>query len=133
MAFYELTADETAVERDRIIGATLTAARLAAAQHLIDGPAGAAQDAASVAAILSARDRNDPRYERFSYFEKHWALLALSLVAGVLVDPTPAVRDASVRGATVTEIASALGITENGVYKRYADIVVRRPRKHSPQ
>lgn len=131
MAFYELTADETAIERDRITHAALTTARVIAAQHLIDGPAGHADDPTAVADILSARDHTDPRYENLSYFEKHWALLTLNLLTGVLSDPSAAVRDAHARGASVSEIASALGITDNGVYKRYADIVVRRPRKRT--
>lgn len=129
VAFHELSADEAEVERGHIAAAALDKARLIAAQRLLDGPAAGNDGAASVAAVLSARDTADPRYERLSYFEKHWALLALRLVAGIITDPSPAVRDAFDRGASVAELAAALGITDNGVYKRYAHIVVRRPRK----
>ncbi|GAY19324.1 hypothetical protein MSZK_60500 [Mycobacterium sp. shizuoka-1] len=131
VAFHELPADEAHAERGHIAAAALDKARLVAAQRLIDGPASGDDDAASIVSVLSARDTNDPRYERLSYFEKHWALLTLSLVAGVVVDPSPAVKDAFERGASVAELAAALGITDNGVYKRYAHIVVRRPRKRA--
>ena len=94
------------------------------------GPAaGLPIDAQDAADVLAARDDNDPRFEALSYFEKPWALLVLRLVARVLADPGAAVRDARARGATVADIAATLGITTNGVYKRFGDNVVRRPRR----
>jgi hypothetical protein len=133
MAFYDLTSAEFANERDRIAAAALDAARRAATERLIAGPAAGAGDASAATEVLVSRDTRDSRYELLSAFEKQWALLVLHLVVEVVTDPSPAVRDARDRGATVADIAATLGITEQGVYSRYADQVVRKPRKRNPR
>lgn len=132
MAFHELAADELAAERSRLAAEALTAVRLAATRRLIAGPVTSAfnpDDAAAVSGILTARDTDDPRYELLQAFEKPWALLVLTLTNGVLEDSSAAIRDARERGVSVAEIAAALGLTENGVYKRYGADVVLRPRR----
>ena len=131
MAFYELTDDQVSTAQSQIADAALAAARLDATERLIAGPAAGAGDPHAARAVLVTRDNTDGRYELLSAFEKQWALLVLRLLAGVVTDPSAAVRDARDRGATAAEIAATLGITEAAVYKRYANHVVRRPRKQS--
>ena len=126
MALYGLSDDQAGAARETIAAAALDAARLAAAAHLVSGLADGAGDAASAAAVLTERNTSDPRYALMSAIEKSWALLTLQLVAGVVSDPSPAVRDARDRGATVAEIAATLGITEPAIYKRYSEQVRRR-------
>jgi hypothetical protein len=129
VAFNNLTDAELAVERAAIASAALTAARLAAARRLIDGPIsgfGGEIDPEAATAILHTRDSSDQRYEWLAAFEKPWSLLVLKLIAGTIADPTIAIRDARDRGATVADIANALGITTQGVYATYSDAVVRR-------
>lgn len=129
VAFHDLTDDEAKEAGANIADVALAEARLIASQRLIAGPAaGTTYDAHTVAAVLTARDQSDARYENLSYFEKPWALLVLRLISGVLADPREAVADARTRGVTVAEIAATLGITENGVYKRYGSSVVTRRR-----
>ena len=130
VAFQEMTDEEASTNAEHVAEAALAAARLTAARRLLAGPAaGLPIDAQDAADVLAARDDNDPRFEALSYFEKPWALLVLRLVARVHADPGAAVRDARARGATVADIAATLGITTNGVYKRFGDNVVRRPRR----
>lgn len=126
MALYGLTDEQADAAREAIAVAALDAARLAAAAHLVTGLADGAGDASAATSVLIERDTSDPRYALLSAIEKSWALLALQLVAGVVSDPSRAVRDARDRGATVAEIAATLGITEPAIYKRYAEQVRRR-------
>ena len=129
VAFQDMTDEEAAINAEHVTEAALTAARLIAARRLLDGPAaGLPIEARDAAAVLTARDDSDPRFEALSYFEKPWALLVLRLVTLVLADPGAAVRDARARGVTVADVAATLGITTNGVYKRFGTDVVRRPR-----
>lgn len=129
VAFQDMTDEEAVSNAEHITAAALAAARLIATRRLLAGPAtGLPIEAHDAAAVLTARDDSDPRFEALSYFEKPWALLVLRLVALVLSDPGAAVRDARARGATVGDVAATLGITPNGVYKRFGTDVVRRPR-----
>lgn len=130
VAFHEMSDEEAAADAEHVAAAALAAARLTATRKLLAGPAaGLHMSAHDAAEVLTARDDTDSRFEALSYFEKPWALLVLRLVALVLIDPGAAVRDARARGATVADIAATLGVTTNGVYKRFGDNVVRRPRK----
>ena len=128
MAFNDLTEEQSAAARSAIADASLASARLIATRHLVAGPAAAAGDADKATAVLVTRDTSDSRFELLSAFEKPWSLLVLRLISGVVADPSPAVRDARERGATVAEIGATLGITEAAVYKRYAEQVVRKKR-----
>lgn len=129
VAFHEVSDEEAVADAEHVAAAALAAARLAATRKLLAGPAtGLPIEVADAAAVLTARDDSDPRFEALSYFEKPWALLVLRLVALVLSDPGAAVRDARARGATVADVAATLGITTNGVYKRFGADAVRRPR-----
>jgi hypothetical protein len=132
MAFHELTAAELADEHSRLVDEALAAARLAAAQRLINGPVAGVfepEDAAAVSAALTARATDEPRYELLEAFERPWSLLVVKLISGVLDDASAAIRDARERGVSLAEIAAALGITASGLYKRYGDHVVLRPRR----
>lgn len=125
MAFDELTDDELTSERRRIFGEALGAARVAAAERL-SVELGQIVDAANLVRILMSHDEGDARYDLLRAFEKRWALLVLRLIAGTVVHPSAAVSDARDRGATVPEIADALGLTTQGVYATYRDQVVGR-------
>jgi hypothetical protein len=127
VALYGLSDEQAAAARADIAEAALDAARLAAARHLLAGLAAGAGDAHTVTEVLTTRDPTDSRYELLSAIAKPWALLSLQLVAGILSDPSTAVADARDCGASVTEIASTLGVTEPAIYKRYA-AQLRRPR-----
>lgn len=120
VALYGLSDEHASAARTEIAEAALNAARLAAAQHLLAGLAAGAGDARTVTEVLTTRDPMDSRYELLSAIAKPWALLSLQLVAGVVSDPSEAVRDARECGATVAEIAATLGVTEPAIYKRYA-------------
>ena len=128
VALYGLSDEQAADARADIATAALDSARLAAAKHLITGLATGGGDAQTVAEVLSGRDPSDSRYEVLSAIAKPWALLSLQLVAGVVSDPSQAVRDARECGASVGEIAATLGITEPAIYKRYG-AHMRRPRR----
>lgn len=125
MAFDELTDDELASERRRIFAGATEAAQLAAAQRLA-AELGHLMTAQSVVDTLAVGDTDLPHYDLVKAFEKRWALLVLRLLSGVVVQPTAAVSDARERGATVPEIAEALGLTTQGVYATYRDQVVGR-------
>lgn len=128
MGFDALTDTELANERAAVTSAALDTARRAAARHLLAGLPGDLGQPEAIVKILMTNDIDDDRHELLEAFQKPWSLLALRIVAGTLANPAAAVRDARDRGATVPEIAAALGITTQGVYATYADQVVRRPR-----
>ncbi len=125
VAFHELSDDELSTERGRVADAALDAARQIATRRLIAGPGAGAGSTEAALAALTSRDQTN---ELLAAFERPWALLVLHLVSGVLADPAVAIRDARDRGATVAEIADALGVTENAVYKRHGAAVVLRRR-----
>ena len=128
MAFHELTGDTAACGHARIAAAAFEEARMFATEQLVNGPAAGIITADDALALLVTQNHHDPRYELLAAFEKQWALLTLGLLATVVTDPTPAVREARNRGATVTDIATTLGITTQAVYKRYPNTTTR---KHS--
>jgi hypothetical protein len=133
VAFNDLAASELDAAKDRIVSAVIDLARQMATEHLVSGPVAGAVNVEDALRILLTRDDTDERYELLSAFEKQWAQLVLQFAARTLADPSPAVRDARDRGVGVADIASALGISEQGVYKRYATEVVRRPRRATAQ
>ena len=117
----------------RIAAAAFEEARLFATEQLVNGPAAGIITADDALALLVTQNQHDPRYELLAAFEKQWALLTLGLLANVVTDPTPAVRDARNRGATVTDIATTLGITTQAVYKRYPTTTTRKPHKNNAE
>lgn len=130
-AAINLTEDELAVDRAAITDAALTAARQAATHRLVQGMTGLAGALAedtepAITAALTARDTTT--YGWLSVYERPWSLLVLRLLAGTVSDLTAPVAEARARGATVAEIAAALGMSPQGVYASYADQVVRRRR-----
>ena len=132
MAFDDLTDDELTSERRGIFVGAVEAAQLAAAQRL----------AAELGHLMTARDVVDtfvvgeaesPHHDLLKAFEKRWSLLVLRLLAGVVGQPAAAVSDARKRGATVPEIAEALGLTTQGVYATYRDQVVGQGQRSRPR
>lgn len=126
VAFDDISTEQLAHASGRVAAAALHAARLAAAERLVAGPASSVVDAGAAVEILLTRDPEDSRYELLRAFEKAWSVLVIRILAPV-ADPTEALRDARDRGVTVAAIATALGITPQGVYARYADAVRRPP------
>lgn len=124
MAFDTLTEEELAAERRRICAATIEAAQLAAAGLLVSALGADIGSAETVVKVLTNSDHNDHRRELLEAFEKRWSLLVLRLLAGTVARPEAAVLDARQRGATVPEIAAALGLTTQGIYAKFRDQIV---------
>jgi hypothetical protein len=97
----------------------LTTARRIASTWLSRGP-GLGLSAGQITDALLRRDPDDPNYIRLAPFEKRWALFVLRLLLRVM-DPTPAVDDAHVRGASWADIGGVLGIARATAYNRFSD------------
>lgn len=123
--FDDLTAAQLAADRQAVTRSALYAARLAATRRLIASLPGDLGEPEAVQSVLVDRDATDHRHELLSSFEKAWSLLVIRIVATTVSKPTEAVADARLRGATVPQIATALGITPQGVYSTYGDQVRR--------
>ena len=131
VAALPITDEELATCRAAVAEAAHAAARSAATHHLVKGLSGlvsslAADAEDAITAALVARDTS--AHVWLAPYEAPWALLVLRLLAGTVSDVTGPVSDARERGATVPDIAAALGITTQRVYAAYADQVVRRRR-----
>lgn len=131
VAALPMTDDELATGRTGVAEAAHVAARSAATHHLVKGLSGLVSSLAAgaedaITAALVARDTSAHAW--LAPYEAPWALLVLRLLAGTVSDLSRAVLDARERGATVPDIAAAIGITTQGVYATYADQVVRRRR-----
>ncbi|OHT95585.1 hypothetical protein BKG71_23135 [Mycobacteroides chelonae] len=120
--FDELAGDELLESSLVVVEAGLAAARLAAADRLLAGPAQGLGTAAALADLLMARDAADPRWERLEPFERRWSLLVLRLMDARVKDPSEAVADARRRGATWASIASALGVSTQAVHGRFRGV-----------
>lgn len=145
MAIDDITDDDLRVQRLAVkhaaADAALEKARAIAGQYLLDHIAavgsaitgsserrGGGINVTSVVQTLALRDDADQLYQALLPYERSWALLVVRLLAGGVSEPSAAVRDARDRGATVAQIAAALGITTQGVYATYSDAVVRQKR-----
>lgn len=126
MAFDDLTGEDLRAASDQVAAVALHSARLQAAERLVAGPAAGVGDAATALAVLLTRNPDDAHYELLQAFERSWSALVIRILAPV-ADPSAALQDARERGVTVAAIAKALGISQQGVYQRYGDIV-RKPR-----
>lgn len=133
MSFDDLTADQLSADQETVASSALDAARLAATRRLIASLPSDLGEPEAVQAALLTGDPNDYRHELLSAFEKAWSLLVIRIVSTTVAKPTEAVADARRRGATVPQIAAALGITPQGVYSTYGEQVRRAtsPRAHS--
>lgn len=123
--------DDLAAARVNVAGAAHLAARIAATRHLIRGMSGlvgtlAADAEAAVMEAMATRDTSVHAW--LTAYEVPWALMVLRLLAGTVTDVSEAVADARTRGATVPDIAAALGVSTQSVYAAYADQVVRQRR-----
>lgn len=117
--------------RASVADAAYIAARAAATRYLIRGMSGlvgplAADAEAAVMEAMATRDTSTHAW--LTAYEVPWALMVLRLLAGTVTDASGAVADARKRGATVPDIAAALGVSTQSVYAAYADQVVRRRR-----
>lgn len=145
MAIDDITDEDLRLQRSAIAhaaaDAALEKARAIASQYLLDHIAAVGSavtgsserraggiDTVSVMRTLAIRDTADQLFVALNPYERSWALLVVKLLAGGVVDPSTAIRDARDRGATVAQIAKALGITTQGVYATYSDAVVRQKR-----
>lgn len=127
MPFDDLTAAQLSADRQAVANSALHAARLAATRRLIASLPGDLGEPEAVQSVLVDRDSNDNRHELLSSFDKAWSLLVIRIVSTTVSKPTEAVADARRRGATVAQIAAALGITTQGVYSTYGEQVRRNP------
>ena len=126
MAFDDLDDSALRNARDRIAEAALTTARLIAAERLSSAIGAGAPDPETVVSVLLARDPADDRYDLLRGFEQRWALMVIKLLEPV-TNPAAAIRDARLRGVTISSIADLLGIASQTVYQRYGDqIIVNR-------
>jgi hypothetical protein len=132
VAAISITDDELLVGRAAVAEAALGVARKAATHHLTKGLAGlGAVDADAEDAITDALiNRNLAAHAWLSPYEVPWSLLVLRLLSGTVSSLAAPIAEARDRGATVPEIAAAIGITTQSVYATYADQVVRRRRTH---
>lgn len=133
VAALAMAEEELATCRAAVAGAAHAVARSAATHHLVKGLSGLvgslAKDAEEeINAALVTRDTSTHAW--LAPYEAPWALLVLRLLAGTVSNLSGAVSDARERGATVPDIAAALGITTQSVYVTYADQVVRRRRSN---
>lgn len=117
--FDELTDDELETASGQAAAAGLYAARLSAAERLVNGPGSGAGKPNSVVEALMARDRIDPRYERLEPWEQRWALLVIRIAAPVM-DPVTAIADARRRGLSWAAIGGALGVSAQSAHTRFA-------------
>jgi len=111
--------DELAGHQADIAAGALAAARRIASAWLAGGP-GVGLDPDLITNTLIRRDVADPQYVRLAPFEKGWAVLVIRLLRDAM-DPTAAVDDAHVRGASWAAIGGALGISRITAYKRFSD------------
>ncbi|SPX88461.1 Uncharacterised protein [Mycobacterium xenopi] len=133
--FDDMGPDELAQARAQVAAAGLDTARLVAATRLVDGPAAGLGKPAAVVEMLMARDRTDARWERLEPFELRWALLVIQLMVPVM-NPSDAVADARMRGASWAAIGTALGVTAQSAHGRFRHVdgalKFRRPGRGTP-
>lgn len=122
VAFDDINDVDLAAARSQVRDATLTAAQLDAAQRLA-GDLGGLIDAEAIVEILTS-DADHPHAELVRNFGARWALLVLRLLTGTLTHPAAAVADARRAGATVAQIAAAIGLTPQGLYATYRDHII---------
>lgn len=119
LVFDDVPDEELAEHQAQIAAGSLTAARRIASAWLASGP-GVGLDPNKITDTLIRRDVADPQYVRLAPFERRWAVLVIRLLRGVM-DPTPAVADAHLRGASWADIGAALGIARITAYKRFSN------------
>jgi hypothetical protein len=118
--FDDVTTDWIASSRKAAVEAALRAARLAAAERLLSGPAaGHRLTAVEAVDVLLARDNTDPTYDVLQPYESRWAVLVVRIVLGTDV-AGDAVSDARARGTTWATIGEALGgLSPQAVQQRF--------------
>jgi hypothetical protein len=117
--FEDPSDEELADHQAQVAAGALMAVRRIASMWLAAGP-GVGLDPDLITDTLMRRDTADPQYLRLAPYEKRWATLAIRLLRGAM-DPTPAVNDAHIRGASWADIGGALDITRVTAYKRFSD------------
>ncbi len=120
--------DQLSAGREAITDAAVAAARHVATRHLMAGMPGLGSSEAEEAVVSALIDRDSASHPWISGCERAWGLLVLQLLAGTLSDLRDPVRDARERGATVAEIAAAIGVSSQAIYSTYAEQVVRKKR-----
>lgn len=118
--FDDLGPAELTEARARVAAAGLDAARVVAAERLVDGPAAGLGKPPVVVGLLMARDRSDPRWERLEPFELRWSLLVVRLMASA--NPADAVADARLRGASWAAVGAALGVKAQSAHGRFRHV-----------
>ncbi len=134
MAALPISDEQLTVGRRAVAAAALEAARESATRHLIGGLGGLSDvlrgDADGVV-TKALQDRDFAAHAWLAPYEVSWCLLVVQFLSGANENLANAVRLARDRGATVPEIAAALGTSTQNVYTVYADQVVRRRRTQS--
>lgn len=121
MLFDDVTDDWLTHTRESATAAALYAARRAAAERLIRGPAsGHRLTAEGAVDILMTRDSSDPLYDVLQPYERRWAALVVRALLGISVAESEAVNDARLRGATWAAIGEVLGgLTAQAAQQRF--------------
>lgn len=126
-----MTDDELRLGRAAVVESAITEARRLATRRVardLSGLVRALADGAEDAITESLTSRNFVEQPWLVSYEVPWALLVLTLLSGSIADLSAVVGDARDRGATVPQIAKALGIANQSVYATYGEQVVRRRR-----
>ncbi|OWL98129.1 hypothetical protein B7435_26010 [Mycolicibacterium peregrinum] len=129
MADLPITDDQLSAGRAAVADAALTAAQEAATRHLISGLSGLSLNADAAPTITTALNTRDfATHAWLAPYEVPWSLLIIRLLAGASPNLATVVGEARNRGATVPQIAAAIGTSTQNVYTTYADQVVRKKR-----